>query len=83
MADVKNKNSDNIPGPFYVDDQCIACDACVLEAPNFFQMNDTEGRAYVFNQPKTEDQLTQCIAALETCPVDAIGKDGEGDPSPA
>lgn len=77
MADKNAKNEFNIPGAFYVDDQCIACDACVVEAPNFFKMNDEEGTAFVYKQPSSEVETKECLEALDACPVDAIGKDGE------
>ena len=37
MADEKDKNIENVDGLFFVDSQCIACDACVEEAPAFFR----------------------------------------------
>jgi ferredoxin len=76
MADKNAKFEQNISGAFYVDDQCIACDACVMEAPRFFMMNDEEGHAYVKLQPKNEDEIAECLEALEACPVQAIGNDG-------
>lgn len=76
MADKNFKFKENIAGPFYVDDQCIACDACVLEAPHFFAMNDIEGHAYVKKQPYNEKSWKECLEALECCPVEAIGKNG-------
>ena len=77
MADRSSKFDQNVTGAFYVDDQCIACDACVMEAPNFFEMNDDEGHAYVKLQPKKPEEFKQCEDALEACPVEAIGRDGE------
>jgi len=77
MASKKNKWKENAPGQFYVDDQCIACDACVVEAPNFFKMNDVDGHAYVQAQPKSAADIELCNQALELCPVEAIGKDGD------
>ena len=77
MADKNKKYSQNISGNYYVDDQCIACDACVIEAPKFFEMNDQEGHAYVKAQPKTESDKEDCENAKNACPVDAIGSDGE------
>ena len=77
MADKKSKWEENKPGKFYVDDQCIACDACVMEAPNFFTMNDDEGHAFVKLQPTTKIDLEECRSAMEACPVEAIGEDGE------
>ncbi|MBY0416100.1 MAG: ferredoxin [Bdellovibrionales bacterium] len=77
MADRNSKFDSNVPGKFYVDEQCIACDACVMEAPNFFTMDDDEGHAYVKLQPKTKVELDECLSAMEACPVEAIGSDGE------
>lgn len=77
MADKNSKWKQNIPGKFYVDDQCIACDACVMEAPLFFVMNDTDGHAYVKLQPKTQVEIEECLSAMEACPVEAIGNDGQ------
>lgn len=77
MADKKAKWSLNLPGKFYVDDQCIACDACVMEAPSFFTMNDDDGHAFVKAQPKTAAEIEECLSAMEACPVEAIGSDGE------
>ena len=36
MADVANKFPQNVPGRFYVDDQCIDCDLCRETAPANF-----------------------------------------------
>ena len=76
MADKNNKFSQNVIGKYYVDDQCIACDACVVEAPKFFAMNDEAGHAYVKLQPTTEAEMKDCENALAGCPVEAIGNDG-------
>lgn len=76
MAEKESKNSFNILGPYYVDDQCIACDACVMEAPDFFEMNEDEGLAFVKKSPITPEEIDLCESALETCPVGAIGNDG-------
>ena len=40
-------------------------------------MNDEDGHAYVQKQPKTEAELKRCQDALEACPVEAIGEDGD------
>lgn len=76
MSDKNLKWPENVPGPFYVDESCIACDACIVEAPKFFIMNDEEGHAYVWAQPQTEEDIKDCLEALECCPVEAIGNDG-------
>ena len=74
MADEKDKNIENVDGLFFVDSQCIACDACVEEAPAFFAMNDVDGHAYVFHQPAKNSEIDLCDSALDLCPVNAIGK---------
>lgn len=76
MADKGNKAIENVAGLYYVDQTCIACDACVYEAPKFFKMNEKEGHAFVVLQPKTQKEIEDCESALEACPVEAIGNDG-------
>lgn len=76
MADKNARFKDNVPGMYYVDDSCIACDACCVEAPKFFVMNDDEGHAFVSLQPKTPDEIQDAENALAACPVEAIGNNG-------
>ncbi|MEX1099823.1 MAG: ferredoxin, partial [Bacteriovoracaceae bacterium] len=64
MADKEAKWSQNASGTYYVDDQCIACDACCVEAPGFFEMNDDDGHAYVAKQPSNESETEDCENAL-------------------
>ena len=77
MADKADKYPDNVAGPFYVDDQCIDCDACRETAPGFFERNDTGGYSYVYRQPQTDEERAQCQEAMDGCPVEAIGNDGD------
>ncbi|MCT4642053.1 MAG: ferredoxin [Bacteriovoracaceae bacterium] len=77
MADKEAKWSQNTEGKFYVDDQCIACDACVVEAPNHFSMNDDDAHAYVSKQPQGDSEIEEVENALACCPVGAIGDDGQ------
>jgi ferredoxin len=76
MADKAKKWPDNNPGRYYVDDQCIDCDACRTEAPSNFTRNDAHGYSFVYKQPTTPQEEASCKAALEACPVEAIGVDG-------
>jgi ferredoxin len=76
MADKASKYPQNVPGKFFVDTQCISCDACCTSAPSNFKMNDEEGHAYVAVQPSTPEEESQCKEAMEGCPVEAIGNDG-------
>ena len=76
MADKSAKLKENCDGSYYVDDQCIACNACITEAPDFFIMNDEEGYAYVVKQPSNPAETQLCENALAACPVESIGNDG-------
>jgi ferredoxin len=77
VADKTKKYADNVPGRFYVDSECIACDACVISAPQNFKMNDDSGHAFLSKQPTTPEEADQCREAMDGCPVEAIGNDGE------
>jgi len=77
MADIDDKTEMNVPGKFYVDSNCIDCDLCRETAPEFFKRDDDEGVSYVCQQPETDEDEELCIEAMEGCPVQAIGDDGE------
>jgi ferredoxin len=77
MAEVANKYPENVTGKYYVDDQCIDCDLCRETAPANFTRNDDGGHSYVHKQPTTPEEETLCKEAMEGCPVEAIGSDGE------
>ena len=77
MADIDEKTPLNVPGKFYVDSSCIDCDLCRETAPENFGRDDDEGVSYVKKQPDNDEELSACEEALEGCPVEAIGDDGE------
>ena len=77
MAEKEKKWGDNTSGQFFVDDQCIDCDACRTEAPKNFKRNDEHGYSFVYKQPETPEEAEACQTALDACPVEAIGKDGD------
>lgn len=76
MADKENPQPLNVTGKYYVDTECIDCDVCRQTAPDYFKANDDEGYSYVFLQPTSDEGIEQCEEALEACPVEAIGNDG-------
>ena len=77
MADRTDKVPGQAPGKFYVDANCIDCDVCRCTAPNNFEANEEEGFSYVCKQPESDQELAQCQEAMESCPVEAIGDDGD------
>jgi ferredoxin len=77
MADRKDRVQENAPGKYYVDSQCIDCDVCRVTAPGNFQRNEDRGYSYVSRQPESPEEDAQCQEAMDSCPVEAIGNDGE------
>jgi ferredoxin len=76
MADRNDRAPENVAGRFYVDVTCIDCDLCRETAPRNFKRDDSEHRSFVFHQPLDATEEAACLAALEECPVEAIGSDG-------
>jgi ferredoxin len=76
MADTANRYPENIPGAYYVDNQCIDCDLCRETAPASFKRNDDGGYSFVYKQPETAEEQKLAKEAMEGCPVEAIGSNG-------
>lgn len=76
MADKNDKYDENAQGKYFVDRSCIACDACVIAAPDNFNMDEDDGHAFVKKQPTTPEEEALCQEAMEGCPVEAIGNKG-------
>ena len=77
MANKAEKWPANAPGKFFVDQQCIDCDLCRETAPSFFARSDEGGYTFVTKQPTNDEEIALCTEALEGCPVEAIGNDGD------
>lgn len=77
MADPKDRYAENGAGKWYVDSQCIDCDVCRVTAPANFRREEEKGFSYVFSQPANPEEEAQCQEAKDSCPVEAIGDDGE------
>lgn len=77
MADITQKFEQNIKGRYYVDQECIDCNLCSEIASDNFMVNEDEGHDFVYKQPENEEEEELCKEAMESCPVEAIGDDGE------
>ena len=68
--------AENVPGEFFVMDNCIDCDLCRRTAPQIFKRHSVgnSGYSFVWAQPKNgrEEQLAR--EAMQGCPVEAIGQ---------
>lgn len=72
----RKRHPQNVPGPFYVDENCLDCDLCSETAPGIFLRDDGMGARYVARQPATSDELALVREALAGCPCEAILDDG-------
>lgn len=76
MAELDARYEDNVEGKYFVDEECIDCDACRGVAPANFARNEEEGYSFVYKQPENEEEEKECEESLRCCPVDAIGDFG-------
>ena len=76
MANKSNRYVENVPGKYYVDNQCIDCDLCRETAPACFARKEGGGFSFVSKQPATPAEEKSCEEAKSTCPVEAVGNDG-------
>jgi len=77
MATRSHRLPNNAPGPIYVDDTCIDCDMCRSDYAEFFRRDDDLGQSYVHRQPVTPEEWQRAEQAVEGCPSESIGSDGE------
>lgn len=77
MANRDDKVPENTDGRYYVDTQCIDCNLCRDVAVANFAHQEEAGYAYVVKQPEGDEEESQCSEAKDSCPVEAIGDDGE------
>ena len=77
MADRNQRTSKNVPGKFYVDNCCLTHEMCHHLAPRNFAYDKESGCFYVCKQPETPEELAQCMEAVASCPMCAIGTDGD------
>ena len=77
MADKQDKIENNVAGKYFCDTECIDCDLCRETAPDNFTRDDDAGYSYVYKQPQNAEEEALCAEALDACPVEAIGDDGD------
>lgn len=78
MADKNSKVPENVPGPWYVDNElCTPCRVCLDEAGDLLQYNADESKVFFFKQPESADELAHAASARDVCPQAAIAEDGE------
>jgi ferredoxin len=64
------KNKNNVPGRFFVLENCHDCGLCVHDLPQFFAGSD--GFSFIHHQPTTADEIALVQQAALGCPAEAI-----------
>lgn len=77
MPDFSYRYPLNVPGKYYITDQCTDCDLCRQYAPQNIRRDDRTGISYVFKQPTTPEEIAGCEAGVGGCPTEAVGNDGD------
>jgi ferredoxin len=67
----------NVPGKYYINDQCTDCDLCRQLAPNSIRRDDRTGISYVFKQPIRAEEIAAVEEGVGGCPTEAVGTDGD------
>jgi len=67
----------NVPGKYYINDQCLDCDLCRETAPNNIRRDDRTGYSYVFKQPTTEVEIAAVEEGVAGCPTAGVSNDGD------
>jgi ferredoxin len=73
----KTRMAENVPGKFYVGNQCLDCDLCRAMAPDNFDRNHDGGYSFVKKQPETPEELALCREAMQGCCTETIHDDGD------
>lgn len=73
MARLADRHPAGAPGPWFVDDRCIDCDAARQVAPGLIARNPGDGVSYFIRQPETADELEMAWRAVMVCPTRSVG----------
>ena len=76
MPDTEERWSDNVPGRYYVNKDCVVCTVCSDMAPLHFTLAKDEDHYFVSLQPRNEKEEAVVKAAMEGCPMGAVCDDG-------
>ena len=77
MADVNEKFEDNVPGKYYIDQNCSICGVCMEEAPDNIAESEDGTHCFISKQPENDEEVEAMGNAVEGCPCESIGDDGE------
>ena len=67
-----NRLPHNVPGKYFVTDECDGCAYCASVAPELFDFERDSNTYYVSKQPANLEEEEFLQEAKDDCPVDAI-----------
>lgn len=70
------KFAENVPGKYYVTDQCNSCGLCKSVADELFDFNNEGTYYYVCKQPISQAEQAMMDDAIEFCTANGIWWDG-------
>ncbi len=73
MARLDARHPAGAPGPWFVDDRCIDCDAARHVAPGLIERNPGDGVSFFVRQPETPDEIAMAWRAVLVCPTRSVG----------
>ena len=76
MADKTNKQPENVPGPWYVDNTCVPCNSCMDEAGMLLKYSEDQSHVFFAKQPGTPEEGAAAQRAADICPTGSIASDG-------
>ncbi len=62
----------NVTKVWIEEDECIACEACIGEAPEILEMDDDKCVVKTSDPAVLAENSEQIVAAAEACPTDAV-----------
>ena len=80
MARLDARHPAGAPGPWFVDDRCIDCDAARHVAPGLIERNAGDGVSYFVRQPETDAEIDMAWRAVLVCPTRSVGHEIERRP---
>jgi glyoxylase-like metal-dependent hydrolase (beta-lactamase superfamily II)/ferredoxin len=81
MARLDARHPGGAPGPWFVDDRCIDCDAARHVAPGLIERNPGDGVSIFVRQPETAEELEMAWRAVDVCPTKSVGHETERRPT--
>jgi glyoxylase-like metal-dependent hydrolase (beta-lactamase superfamily II) len=73
VAQIRARHPGGAPGPWFVDDRCIDCDAARHVAPGLIVRNPGDGVSVFTRQPVTEEEVAMAWRAVLVCPTRSVG----------